>query len=85
MAKVCWFNDVVSFSVAWNSIPHQKLTNIFFDADQGLVKYVMVNDKETRVNGLSLFLNEVHPSYEDEINKQGGEFRMDFKSHLPFL
>ena len=45
----------------------------------------MANDKETRVNGLSLFLNEVHPSYEDEVNKQGGEFRMDFKYHLPFL
>ena len=85
MAKVCWFSDIISFSVAWNSIPHRKLTNIFFDSDYGQVKYVMVNDKETRVNGLSLFLNEVHPSYEDEVNKQGGEFRMDFKSHLTFL
>ena len=85
MAKVCWFNDLISFSVAWNSIPHRELTNIFFDSNRGLVKNVIVNEKETRVNGLSLFLNEVHPSYEDEVNKYGGEFRMDFKSHLPFL
>ena len=33
MAKVCWFNDLVSFSVAWNSIPHRELRNIFFDSD----------------------------------------------------
>ena len=45
----------------------------------------MVNGKETRINGLSMFLSELHPSYEDEVNKQGGEFRMDFKTNLTFL
>jgi len=85
MTKVCWFNDLISFSVAWNSIPHKDLTNIFFCHDKGLVKYVKVNGQDTRINGLGLFLNEVHPSYEDEVNKQGGEFRMDFKTQLPFL
>ena len=89
MAKVCWFNDLMSFTVAWNSIPHKSLTNLFYDSERKEVKYVKVKlekeEKETRINGLSLFLNEVHPSYEDEVNKQGGEFRMDFKSHLPFL
>ena len=32
-----------------------------------------------------MFLSELHPSYEDEVNKQGGEFRMDFKTNLTFL
>ena len=85
MMKVCWFNDLMSFSISWNSIPHKNLNNLFYNHDKGMVKYVTVNGSPTRVNGLSLFLNEVHPSYEDEVNKQGGEFRMDFKSHLGFL
>ena len=31
MAKVCWFNDLVSLAVAWNSIPHTQLSNVFYD------------------------------------------------------
>ena len=31
MCKACWFNDLVSFSVAWNSIPHRQLSNIFYN------------------------------------------------------
>ena len=85
MMKVCWFNDLMSFSISWNSIPHKDLKNLFYNAENQKVKYMMINNKETRINGLSLFLNEVHPSYEDEVNKQGGEFRMDFKSQLVFL
>ena len=69
MMKVCWFNDVMSFSISWNSIPHKNLKNLFYNAENQKVKYMMINNKETRINGLSLFLNEVHPSYEDEVNK----------------
>ena len=72
MSKVCWFNDVVSFSVAWNTIPHKKLNDVFYNSDVKQVKYAVVNGKDTRINALSLFLNEVHPSYEDVVNKHGG-------------
>ena len=37
MCKAAWFNDLVSFSVAWNSIPHRDLNNIFY---QDLTKKV---------------------------------------------
>ena len=85
MMEICWFNDLTSFSVGWNSVPHKELKAIFYNGDIQKVRYHMVNDKETRINGLSLFLSELHPSYEDEVNKQGGEFRMDFKTNLTFL
>ena len=85
MMEICWFNDLTSFSVAWNSIPHKELKAIFYNGDVQKVRYHQVNDKETRINGLSLFLAELHPSYEDEVNKQGGEFRLDFKTNLNFL
>ena len=37
MCKACWFNDMVSFSVAWNSIPHRDLSNIFYNSDSRTV------------------------------------------------
>ena len=33
MCKACWFNDLVSFSTAWNTIPHRELTNVFYNED----------------------------------------------------
>lgn len=38
MCKACWFNDLVSFSTAWNTIPHADLTNIFFNDETKMVK-----------------------------------------------
>lgn len=35
---------------------------------------------EKRFDGLSLFLDNVLPAWEDEVNAQGGEFRIDFKA-----
>ncbi len=34
---------------------------------------------------MSLFQREIQPEWEDPVNKQGGQFRIDFKSNLPFL
>ena len=31
MCKACWFNDLMSFTVAWSTIPHSDLANIFFN------------------------------------------------------
>lgn len=36
--KTCWFNDLVSFSVAWNTIPHRQLSNIFYNDQTKQVK-----------------------------------------------
>ena len=38
-----------------------------------------------RINGLSMFQRNVQPQWEDEVNKNGGQFRIDFKSSIPFL
>jgi hypothetical protein len=31
MSIVCWFNDLIGFSKAWNSIPHRDLRNFFYN------------------------------------------------------
>jgi len=38
MCKTCWFNDLISFSIAWNTIPHRDLTNIFFNDQTKTIK-----------------------------------------------
>ena len=59
MCKACWFNDLMSFTVAWSTIPHSDLSNIFFDDVKKTVKIVQVQDQDKnlpcRVNGMSLF------------------------------
>ena len=41
--------------------------------------------KPCRVNGMSLFQKNIQPEWEDPVNRNGGQFRIDFKSNLPFL
>lgn len=45
---------------------------------------IQVQENEVRVNGLSLFRHGVSPEWEDDINKHGGELRLEFKSTLEF-
>ena len=44
-----------------------------------------MDDNEVRINGLSLFQQGVNPAWEDEVNKHGGEVRIDFKAKLNLL
>ena len=36
--KACWFNDLISFAVAWQTIPHRDLKNIFYNHESATVK-----------------------------------------------
>ena len=85
MCKACWFNDMVSFVTAWSTIPHSNLTNIFYNDETKTCKIVKVGTLPVRISGLSLFQSQISPEWEDPQNKNGGQFRIDFKSHLPFL
>ena len=38
MCKACWFNDMVSFAIAWNSVPHRNLANIFYNEQSRSVR-----------------------------------------------
>ena len=42
----------------------------------------MVEGEEKRINAFSLFENTIVPKWEDEINKHGGEFRIDFSASI---
>ena len=38
-----------------------------------------------RISGMSLFQHRIKPEWEDDVNKHGGELKINFKSNLPFL
>ena len=46
---------------------------------------VQVNGLPCRVTGMSMFQSQVKPEWEDPVNKNGGQFQINFKSNLPFL
>jgi len=72
MCKACWFNDLVSFAVAWNQLPHRDLTNIFFNEASKTLKIVQVSGLPCRITGMSMFQSAVKPEWEDPVNKNGG-------------
>ena len=38
-----------------------------------------------RINGLSFFQDQITPEWEDEVNSQGGEYRIDFGASIGFV
>ena len=38
-----------------------------------------------RISGLSLFQHRIKPEWEDEVNNEGGELKINFTSNLQFL
>ena len=38
-----------------------------------------------RISGMSLFQHRIKPEWEDDVNKNGGELKINFRSNLTFL
>ena len=41
--------------------------------------------KPMRISGMSLFQHRIKPEWEDDVNKNGGELKINFRSNLTFL
>jgi hypothetical protein len=82
MRKVAWFDDVVSFAEAWVNLQHRDIHNFFYNETTKTINVHMIDNDEKRINGLSLFEFSIEPKWEDPINEQGGEFRIDFKAPI---
>merc|ERR1740117_595 len=81
MKQVALFNDIPSFARVWKTLPHCQIGKIFFNNKSNMVNVWKKADgsgTELRIHTLSLFQNQVEPKWEDEVNKQGGEFKMSF-------
>eukprot|EP00343_Euplotes_focardii_P008377 CAMPEP_0205822844 /NCGR_PEP_ID=MMETSP0206-20130828/14280_1 /ASSEMBLY_ACC=CAM_ASM_000279 /TAXON_ID=36767 /ORGANISM="Euplotes focardii, Strain TN1" /LENGTH=204 /DNA_ID=CAMNT_0053119465 /DNA_START=10 /DNA_END=624 /DNA_ORIENTATION=+ len=76
MEKVAWFGDAITFWKVWNKIPHSDPINFFSFNKEGKLfsNYYEIKGREEKVSTLAMFKTGIIPAWEDEANKEGGEY-----------
>lgn len=74
--KVAWFDNMITFHQAWNTIPHSKVRSVMYDAVENKFKvFKDHNGKDYMVTVMMMFLHPIAPQSEDKRNK--GYFRIE--------
>ena len=68
------WSDIITFFQFWNKYPGNDFRNIFFDGNN--VKFFF--DKKYRINSMNIFQEGIKPMWEDEKNKGGTYYKMDY-------
>ena len=69
------WNDLISFFQFWNKYPGKEIKNIFFDGYN--VKFFF--NEKYRINSMNIFQDGIKPMWEDEKNKGGKYFQLDYQ------
>ena len=69
------WNDLIEFYQFWNKYPGKDFRNIFFDGKN--VKFFF--DKKYRIISMNIFQEGIKPMWEDEKNKGGTYYQMDYQ------
>ena len=73
--KIFKWNDIITFFQFWNKYPGNDIKNIFFDGNN--LKYFF--EEKYRINSMNIFLDGVEPMWEDEKNKGGKYYQLDYR------
>ena len=73
--QIFQWNDIISFFQFWNKYPGKNIKNIFFDGNN--VKFFF--KEKYRINSMNIFQEGIKPMWEDEKNKGGKYFQMDYQ------
>ena len=73
--QIFQWNDIISFFQFWNKYPGKDIKNIFFDGNN--VKFFF--KEKYRINSMNIFQEGIKPMWEDEKNKGGKYFQMDYQ------
>ena len=73
--KIFKWNDIITFFQFWNKYPGNDIKNIFFDGNN--LKYFF--EEKYRINSMNIFLDGVKPMWEDEKNKGGKYYQLDYR------
>ena len=73
--QIFQWNDIISFFQFWNKYPGKDIKNIFFDGYN--VKFFF--KEKYRINSMNIFQEGIKPMWEDEKNKGGKYFQMDYQ------
>ena len=80
LEEIYSFDDIISFWQFWNKYPGKDAKKIFYNGE-----YLTYFFKEKyRINGMNLFAKGIKPEWEDEKNKNGKVFILEYeiKSNL---
>jgi hypothetical protein len=69
------WDDLISFFQFWNKYPGNDIKNIFFDGYNS--KYFF--KEQYRINSMNIFQDGIKPMWEDEKNKGGKYFQLDYQ------
>jgi len=73
--QIFQWNDIISFFQFWNKYPGKDIKKIFFDGYN--VKFFF--KEKYRINSMNIFQEGIKPMWEDEKNKGGKYFQMDYQ------
>ena len=69
------WNDIITFFQFWNKYPGRDIKNILYDGNN--LKYFF--KEKYRINTMNIFQEGIKPMWEDEQNKGGKYFQLDYK------
>ena len=69
------WDDIITFFQFWNKYPGRDIKNILFDGNN--LKYFF--NEKYRINSMNIFEEGIKPMWEDEQNKGGKYFQLDYK------
>ena len=69
------WDDLITFFQFWNKYPGKDMKNILFDGNN--LKYFF--NEKYRINAMNIFQEGIKPMWEDEQNKGGKYFQLDYK------
>ena len=72
------WNDLISFFQFWNKYPGNDIKNIFFEGTN--LKYYF--KEKYRINSMNIFIEGIKPMWEDEQNKGGKYYQLDYRVPL---
>ena len=73
--KIFKWSDLITFYQFWNKYPGKDFRNIFFDGNN--VKFFF--EEKYRINSMNIFQEGIKPMWEDEKNKGGKYYQLDYQ------
>ena len=73
--KIFTWSDIITFFQFWNKYPGKDFRNIFFDGIN--VKFFF--EEKYRINSMNIFQEGIKPMWEDEKNKGGKYYQLDYQ------
>ncbi len=76
--QIFQWHDLITFFQFWNKYPGNDIRNIFFDGNN--VKFFF--NEKYRINSMNIFKEDIKPMWEDERNKGGNYFQLDYQVQI---